>query len=72
MSGKMFWVSPVSPKNLLKSQKILKLTFDFLAVCDDHVFKDEYLFYKFRVDDGSLFIEPELEIYSRGIMLHQR
>ena len=40
-------------------------------VCDDHVFKDEYLFYKFRVDDGSMFIEPELEIYSQGIKIHQ-
>ena len=44
----------------------------FFLVCDDHVFKDEFLFYKFRVDDGSLFVEPELEVYSRGVLLHQR
>ena len=36
------------------------------------MFKDEYLFYRFRVDDGSFFVEPELEIYQQGILLHQR
>ncbi|XP_065061789.1 DEP domain-containing mTOR-interacting protein-like isoform X2 [Rhopilema esculentum] len=61
-----------SRENAVKCMRLLQDNGVLHHVCDDHVFKDEYLFYKFRVDDGTLFIEPELEIYSKGIKLHQR
>jgi len=60
-----------SRENAIKCMRLLQDNGVLHHVCDHHVFKDEYLFYKFRVDDGSIFIEPELEIYSRGIKLHQ-
>lgn len=41
-------------------------------VCDDHIFKNEYLFYRFRIDDGTFFVDTEFESYHQAIMIHQR
>eukprot|EP00794_Sanderia_malayensis_P004750 gene4750-5374_t len=60
-----------SRDNAVKCMRLLQDNGVLHHVCDDHIFKDEYLFYKFRVDDGSIFVEPELEVYCKGIMLHQ-
>jgi len=42
------------------------------SVCDDHIFKNEYLFYRFRIDDGTFFVDPEYESFHQAIMVHQR
>ncbi|XP_022088228.1 DEP domain-containing mTOR-interacting protein-like isoform X2 [Acanthaster planci] len=39
-------------------------------VCDDHQFKDTYLFYRFRVDDGTLPLSRETELYIKGHQLY--
>ena len=42
-------------------------------VCDDHLFKNEYLFYRFRIDDGTFFADdPQYEPFHEAIMVHQR
>ncbi|XP_038057512.1 DEP domain-containing mTOR-interacting protein-like [Patiria miniata] len=38
-------------------------------VCDDHHFKDTYLFYRFRVDDSTLPLSRETELYIKGHQL---
>ena len=43
-----------------------------VSVCDEHVFKDEYLFYRFRRDDDSYTCYQDLKYFYRGQMLNQR
>ena len=60
----LFWVDdyPLS----------LSLSFSFSLVCDDHLYKDEKLFYRFRKDDGS-YVEPsDSAILAKGQRLYSR
>ncbi|XP_064625824.1 DEP domain-containing mTOR-interacting protein-like [Lineus longissimus] len=41
-------------------------------VCDDHPFKDEYLFYRFRRDDNSFIDSKASKVLSRGLSLYRR
>ncbi|XP_013406754.1 DEP domain-containing mTOR-interacting protein-like, partial [Lingula anatina] len=41
-------------------------------VCDDHQFKDEKLFYRFRVDDDSFPQNTEAALYLRAYSLYKR
>lgn len=41
-------------------------------VCDDHQFKDQMLFYRFRRDDGTEFPDKETEILYKGLDLYHR
>lgn len=42
------------------------------SVCDDHVFKDEMLFYRFRTDDHSLPITHDIALVLKGYNISQR
>lgn len=44
----------------------------FTAVCDDHLYKDEYLFYRFRKDDGTYKEPPDTAILAKGQRLYTR
>ena len=44
----------------------------FSTVCDDHMFKDEILFYRFRRDDNSLIFNHELELLLKGSDIYHR
>ena len=46
--------------------------FFLLLVCDDHQFKDEMLFYRFRQDDGTATLNPDLVIVYRGCDIYHR
>ena len=42
------------------------------TVCDDHLFKDEKLFYRFRKDDGSYQEPTDAAILAKGQRLYSR
>ena len=42
------------------------------AVCDDHVFKDDKLFYRFRKDDGTFEEAPDTAILAKGQRIYGR
>lgn len=41
-------------------------------VCDDHQFKDEMLFYRFRRDDDTAVLNPDLSLVYRGCNIYHR
>ena len=41
-------------------------------VCDDHVFKDERLFFRFRKDDGTYEEPPNTALLARGEQIYKR
>lgn len=41
-------------------------------VCDDHHFKDEMLFYRFRRDDDTAVLNPDLAVAYRGCDIYHR
>ena len=41
-------------------------------VCDEHEFKDEYLFFRFRQDDGTYPQEPDALAFARGQRIYSR
>lgn len=43
-----------------------------LTVCDDHVFKDDKLFYRFRKDDGTFEEPPDAAILAKGQRIYGR
>ena len=47
---------------------------DYLVgpVCDDHVFKDERLFFRFRKDDGTYEEPPNTALLARGEQIYKR
>ena len=47
-------------------------TFSFYAVVDDHCFKDEKLFYRFRRDDGTYQGPPDPPIVAKGQRIYSR
>lgn len=61
-----------SASNAIACMKVLQNNGVFHHVCDDHIFKNEYLFYRFRIDDGTFFVDTEYENYHEAIMVHQR
>lgn len=44
----------------------------FVSVCDDHLFKDEMLFYRFRLDDNTMPITHDIELVLKGYGISQR
>ena len=42
------------------------------AVCDDHFFKDDKLFYRFRKDDGTYTEPADAAILAKGQRLYSR
>lgn len=42
------------------------------TVCDDHVFKDDKLFYRFRKDDGTFEEPPDTAILAKGQRIYGR
>ena len=42
------------------------------SVCDDHDFKDDFLFYRFRKDDGTYPEESDAIAFARGQRLYSR
>ena len=44
----------------------------FLPVCDDHRFKDEMLFYRFRRDDDTVVTNPDFAIIYKGCDIYYR
>ncbi|XP_033645441.1 DEP domain-containing mTOR-interacting protein-like [Asterias rubens] len=50
--------------NILQSHNVVH------HVCDDHTFKDAYLFYRFRVDDGTLPQSRDTELYIKSHQLY--
>lgn len=46
--------------------------FYLLLVCDDHQFKDEMLFYRFRRDDDTVVLNPDLAVVYRGCDIYHR
>jgi len=61
-----------SASHAIACMKVLQSNGIFHHVCDDHIFKNEYLFYRFRNDDGTFFVDTEYESYHEAIMVHQR
>lgn len=49
-----------------------KLFIYFITVCDDHDFKDEKLFYRFRKDDGSYEEPPDTLLLAKGQRIYSR
>lgn len=49
-------------------------SFDLLpfVVCDNHDFKDEKLFYRFRRDDGTYEEPPDAAIVAKGQRIYSR
>ena len=47
-------------------------TLTWCAVCDDHTFKDDRLFYRFRRDDGSYQGPPDPPVVAKGQRLYTR
>lgn len=43
-----------------------------ILVCDDHVFKDDKLFYRFRKDDGTFEEPPDTAILAKGQRIYGR
>ncbi|XP_041357478.1 DEP domain-containing mTOR-interacting protein-like [Gigantopelta aegis] len=56
----------------IASMRILQDHLVIHHVCDEHVFKDEYLFYRFRRDDDSYTCYKDLKSFYRGQCLSQR
>ena len=48
------------------------IVYTFLLVCDDHVFKDDKLFYRFRKDDGTFEEPPDAAILAKGQRIYGR
>lgn len=48
------------------------ILFFYLLVCDDHHFKDEMLFYRFRRDDDTAVLNPDLAVAYRGCDIYHR
>ena len=44
----------------------------YLLVCDDHVFKDQMLFYRFRQDDGSGGFDKDVQLVFQAIDIYNR
>lgn len=44
----------------------------YLLVCDDHAFKDQMLFYRFRRDDGSRGYDKEVQLVFQAIDIYNR
>ena len=42
------------------------------VVCDDHSFKNEKLFYRFRKDDGTYEEPPDTAILAKGQRIYSR
>lgn len=42
------------------------------VVCDDHAFKDDRLFYRFRRDDGTYQGPPDPPVVAKGQRLYSR
>jgi len=62
-----------SASNAIACMKVLQSNGIFHHVCDDHLFKNEYLFYRFRIDDGTFFVDDaQYERFHEAIMVHQR
>ena len=51
---------------------ILSLLLSSHTVCDDHMFKDEKLFYRFRKDDSTYEEPPDTAILAKGQRLYSR
>ncbi|XP_065648727.1 DEP domain-containing mTOR-interacting protein isoform X3 [Hydra vulgaris] len=41
-------------------------------VCDDHLFNNDNCFYRFRIDDGTFFVDSKYIYYHQGIVIHDR
>lgn len=53
----------------------IKYTFDMFsisAVCDDHDFKDDKLFYRFRKDDNTYEEPPDTLLLAKGQRIYSR
>ena len=50
----------------------VSLALSDLTVCDDHTYKDEKLFYRFRKDDGSYKEPADSAILAKGQRLYSR
>jgi len=61
-----------SVANALACLRLLQESGIIHHVCDDHIVKSEYLFYRFRIDDGTFFVDTEYRFYHQAIMIHQR
>ena len=44
----------------------------YLLVCDDHAFKDQMLFYRFRRDDGSRGYDKDVQLVFQAIDIYNR
>ena len=60
-----------SKNRLDRLLKILPLL-SLCVVCDDHFFKDERLFYRFRRDDGTYQEPANASILAKGQRLYSR
>ncbi|XP_063402394.1 DEP domain-containing mTOR-interacting protein-like [Mytilus trossulus] len=40
-------------------------------VCDDHLFKDDMLFYRFRIDDGTHKMDMDLKMFHKGQQIYR-
>ncbi|XP_071142565.1 DEP domain-containing mTOR-interacting protein-like [Mytilus edulis] len=40
-------------------------------VCDDHLFKDDMLFYRFRIDDGTHKMDMDLKMFYKGQQIYR-
>ena len=61
-------------KQILIKENLLSLrtTIHNFVVCDDHAFKDQMLFYRFRRDDGSSGFDNETKLVFEAIDLYNR
>ena len=66
--GLKTWPECLAPK--WNAVKFLSLS--FCAVCDDHCFKDEKLFYRFRKDDGTYQEPANALVLAKGQRLYSR
>jgi len=41
-------------------------------VTDEHMFKGDNTYYRYRIDDGTFFVDTQYEAYHQAIMIHQR
>ena len=46
------------------------MSFSSIVVCDDHAFKDELLFYRFRRDDGSIESQKDLLLFYKVLDIY--
>ena len=60
-----------SRTSAVKAFQILQNHFILHHVCDDHIFKDDVLFYRFRIDDGTYEKDVDTKMFYKGQQIYK-